>query len=102
MIPPFRGLDFKADDDDELIGRSQKGSRVLFFRLQKRRALLSIDDLLRFGERSVGGGGGSLTRRKKDRFARRCDDAFCWNAPNNKLSFLFFSFTPTSYIKIIK
>lgn len=90
MIPPFRGLDFKADDDDELIGRSQKGSRVLFFRLQKRRALLSIDDLLRFGERSVGGGGGSLTRRKKDRFARRCDDAFCWNAPNNKLSFLFF------------
>ena len=90
MIPPFRGLDFKADDDDELIGRSQKGSRVFFFRLQKRRALLSIDDLLRFGERSVGGGGGSLTRRKKDRFARRCDDAFCWNAPNNKLSFLFF------------
>ena len=46
-----------------------------------------------FGERSVGGGG-SLTRRKKDRFARRvvrrCDDAFCWNAPN-KLSFFFAS-----------
>jgi hypothetical protein len=49
-----------------------------------------------FGERSVVGGG-SLARRKKDRFARRCDDAFCWNAPNNKLSFLFFFFASSDF-----
>ena len=52
----------------------------------KKEERFSIDDLLRarekedganfFGERSVVGGG-SLARGKKDRFARRCDDAFC-------------------------
>lgn len=53
-----------------------------------------------FGERSVVGGG-SLARRKKDRFARRCDDAFCWNAPNNKLSFLFFFLPRRIFIGVL-